>query len=495
MNVKSTLIALLAVAAAACTPRGDYRNAIPADAAMVVSADLPSLAEKSGLAGENGRELVQSLSAMMKSELKGYETLVDEIVKNPSESGLDLTSAAYLFSEAHAKRVGVLLRVGDEAKLERLLQALAGKGVCPSPSDGDGCRYVAMGRGLAAYTPDAFLVLVQDRTGDASALLHPASMLLRNTGEDGFTATGAFRRMEEKTNDVVMYYNLDILPVDAGAVKMGWPADVNLKDIQQLATVDFESGRAVLDAVSLTDSTVWKKLYGNYTYTFRPLDGTYLDKLPRNAPLCWMVNTLGTEMYDCLSANTLLRNMLANPMMPVDIERIIKSVKGDVAVALTDLNTLGFVLYADVTDKAFMQEFEHLKTLAALSNGRLKVSPAGADAYQLKYTAMALPVTLWVGVKDNRLCVTNKPELFHAAAPAQTLRDAEWAGQVPGKTLSLSVNLAAFAEMLAAGGQNLPMLAALDYATVQSPDGLTVHMEVVAKDRGKNILETLFPLK
>ena len=494
MKLKSTMFALLALAVTACSGGDDYRNALPADASLVVAADLPSLVGKSGLSGEKGRALLQDFSAMLKSELKGYETLVDEIMMNPSESGLDLTSTAYLFAGPHATRAGLLFRVNDEEKVERLLNVMAEKDLCPAPQDGSGCRYVAMGSGIVAYTGTALLVLAKD-SGDASVLLHPASILLRNGKDDGFAATDAFGKMADKTNDVTMYFNMDILPANAAGMKMGWPADVNMSDIEQLATLDFEEGRAVLDAVSLTDTSVWKKLYGERMYTYRPLKGSFLDLLPAEMLFCCMMNVSGEEMYAQLAANAMTRNRLNNPLIPVSMERILKAVNGDAVLAMPSFNPMGFVLYADVDDKAFMQEFENLRPLAAMSNGRLKVSSPDADTYDISFAVMNIPVALRIGVKDNRLCVTNNPELFHAGEPAHTYRSSEPAENVRDKAMHMSMNIAACSAALASAGKEIPLLGELDYFTMDSSDGLSVHMELVASDRETNILETLLSLK
>ena len=64
---------------------------------MVVSVNLVSMAEKSGLSGDKGAPVVARLNEALKSGAEGVGELIDKITKDPSESGLDLTEKVYYF--------------------------------------------------------------------------------------------------------------------------------------------------------------------------------------------------------------------------------------------------------------------------------------------------------------------------------------------------------------------------------------------------------------
>lgn len=90
-NILGYCLLLVAVLLASCSKKNNYENVLPKDAAMVVSVDLVSMAEKSGLSGDEGAPVVARLNEALKSGAEGAGELIDKITKDPSESGLDLT--------------------------------------------------------------------------------------------------------------------------------------------------------------------------------------------------------------------------------------------------------------------------------------------------------------------------------------------------------------------------------------------------------------------
>ena len=56
---------------ASCSSESEYANAIPKDAAMVMSFDFKTMAEKSGINGKGGEKVVAKLTDALKSGLEG----------------------------------------------------------------------------------------------------------------------------------------------------------------------------------------------------------------------------------------------------------------------------------------------------------------------------------------------------------------------------------------------------------------------------------------
>ena len=77
---------------ASCSSESEYANAIPKDAAMVMSFDFKTMAEKSGINGKGGEKVVAKLTDALKKRFGGeaYKT-AEKIIQNPSESGLSFT--------------------------------------------------------------------------------------------------------------------------------------------------------------------------------------------------------------------------------------------------------------------------------------------------------------------------------------------------------------------------------------------------------------------
>ena len=109
----------------ACSPQTEYTDALPKDASVVVAMDFQTMARKAGLEGEGSWKVTDKLTRLLKGGLEGDAAqLAEKMVNDPSESGLSFTEKVYLFVTPHANAFGLLAKVGNEGKLEKLLEAL-----------------------------------------------------------------------------------------------------------------------------------------------------------------------------------------------------------------------------------------------------------------------------------------------------------------------------------------------------------------------------------
>lgn len=145
---------------ASCSSESEYANAIPKDAAMVMSFDFKTMAEKSGINGKGGEKVVAKLTDALKSGLEGeaYKT-AEKIIQNPSESGLSFTDKVYMFITPHSNAFALLAKVDDEGKVEALLEALKNEQICTELKSESGCTWTQMGTALCAFNKGTFLLM------------------------------------------------------------------------------------------------------------------------------------------------------------------------------------------------------------------------------------------------------------------------------------------------------------------------------------------------
>lgn len=234
----------LALSLAACNDGADYINALPKDAAIVVSADLKSMAQKSGLTEGKGEQTVKRITDIIKSGFDGSDKLIEEIVATPDKSGLKLTDKVYFFMEEKATAAGMLARVSKQGNLENLFEALAKNGVCNALKESGGCQYTAVGNVLAAFNDKAFIIVADPNGGRAEDMVHTAQMLLRQKKGEGFAASDDFKKIEESHADIVSFFSADILPVEyTSLAMMGMTSDIDLARVKGLAEISFEKER------------------------------------------------------------------------------------------------------------------------------------------------------------------------------------------------------------------------------------------------------------
>ena len=100
-----SVLAVLIVFLAACSKTSEYTNVIPADASVVASINLKSLASKAGLDDKENEAAKQKILEALKSGMNAatFQQL-EKIMKNPSESGIDVESPVYVFSSSSDRK-------------------------------------------------------------------------------------------------------------------------------------------------------------------------------------------------------------------------------------------------------------------------------------------------------------------------------------------------------------------------------------------------------
>ena len=501
-NCFSLWIAGCLLLLASCADSGRYVDALPDDASAVMAVNLAQTLDKSGAEDK----AAQSVADALKGELPDAGGLIDRIVDDPSESGLELKDKVYVFASSQGSVAGVLARVSDSGKVDRLLEELQKQQLCAEPVESDGCVWTVVGgKALAAYTDGAFLLVAETDGRNPEGLQHRASMWLRQKEGEGFAACPDFAKLKDSGKDLAAILSLDLLPRGYMApLTMGVSADLRLEDVKSFVTLNFETGKAVLEAEAMVADKLVGELMDRQLEATGPVQGSYLDLFPANTGL-WMAGNLdGAKVYSLLCENPTARQQLENSMIPVDFRRIFHSIQGDMVFAMPDpLASPGFIAYADVTDSRFLQTFEELRPLLALTGGTMKLMNVGADEYEFRMADASVlgsgtgALSFWFGVRDGRFYFTNDLSLRDSRVSGLTLRDNKWGKEVKGKRFFMAVNLDAAGEAAGRSGmmRGLPFMGPAarlsDYLTLESADGKSMRMEWVMKDSKENALKQL----
>lgn len=233
------------------------------------------------------------------------------------------------------------------------------------------------------------------------------------------------------------------------------------------------------------------------------IKGNYLDLFPSNTPFWATANIKGGEFYDFLCENPAMRRYFDNSMIPLDFRSFFNAISGDVALAMSGTDGREFIAYADVNSDSFMESFERLKAMALLSGGQVVLKNYGDKGYEFKTVDGSLvglssgPLSLWIGVKDGKLYVTNKESLIDRRVLGLSLRNRKWGDRVVGQKFFMVSDLTSLNRIFdlkhlkGTMASALAFFGGLDCFTVESADGENVHIEILMKDNNKNPLATL----
>lgn len=466
---------------AACSPKTEYTHALPKDASVVVAMELDDMAQKAGLNGKGGEKAISKLQAFVKDGLHGEAAqLAERIIARPSESGLSFGDKIYCFATPHAEAMGIVAKVENESKVEELLEALIQENIAAPLKEESGCRWTQVGKALCAFNGGTLLIM-QPSKGDAINMKSSLLSLMRQREGEGFSALPEFEKMKTGGNDLASIVNFSAIPRSMTTfLRMGLSADIRLKDIRYFIAANFEQGKVSVKSESLIQNPQILHFFDTMDKMTQPIQGNSLDLFQGNTLLWAGGNVRGKELYAMLSQNPTIRQKLDNPPLPVDVASIFSAIDGDVAIGVNSLYSGEFMLYADVNNSRFLQTFEDLRPLLALTGGQITLDAVGKDEYLMR----TYYGSFWFGVKKNRLYVTNNRIWAEEAGRTYgaSLAVKPWASEVKRDRLSASANL---------NGFNGVVLAFIESVHAGMPDWRQVDMEVVLKDKNANLLQSL----
>jgi len=498
---KLSLVSVL-LALAACSPQTEYTHAIPKNASVVMGMELDEMAEKAGLNGQEGDKVISKLKTLIGGGLQGDAAqLAERIIDQPSESGLSFDDKVYLFATPHAEALAMLAKVTDEGKVEKLLDMLEKESVATPLREESGCRWAQVGGTLCAFNNGTFLLL-QPSKGDASGMKGTLLSLMRQKEGEGFHALPEFAKVKAEGNDLASVINLSAMPYEWSApLRMGLSGNIRLEDIKYFVSANFEQGRVVMNSESLINNPMIQGFFDAMDKVMQPIGGKYLDYYEGNTMLWMGGNIQGKELYKMLCQNPTIRQVLDNPILPVDVEYIFSSIEGDFAFGCDNLTTGNYLLYADVTNSGFLKTFEDLRPLLALTGGQIVLDNVGENEY-LMHTLYG---KFWFGVKDNRLYVTTNRTWAEEVGRTYgaSLGRKPWASEVKENRLYASVNLKALNQTLAkyrslmiTGNRQVDtallfFVGQCDYFNASMTDWRHGKAELALKDKNMNLLQWL----
>ncbi len=491
----STWVALMLLAS--CTPQTEYTHAIPKNASVVMGMELDEMARKAGLGEATGQKVVGKLKSLLKGGLQGEAAqLAERIIDHPSESGLSFDDKVYLFATPHAEALAILAKVEDEGKLETLLEVLEKESIATPLREESGCRWTQVGGALCAFNNGTFLLL-QPSKGDASGMKGTLLSFMRQKEGEGFASLSEFAKVEAEGNDVASVVNLSAIPYEwTLPLRMGLSGDIRLEDIKYFVSANFEQGKVQVNSESLIQNPKILSFFDAMDKVLQPIGGKYMDFYPGNN-LVWMGgNIQGKELYHMLCQNPAIKQALNNPVLPVDVEHIFSSIQGDFALGYSSLQPRLFMMYADVTNSDFLQTFEDLRPLLALTGGQVVLENTAKDEYVIR----TYEGVYWFGVKNNRLYATNNRAWASEAGRTfgASMGVKPWSADVKNHRLYASLNAAALNGHRVPLTENQQMNAAIiallsqcNYLNVSMADARHGQMELVLKDKNVNLLEML----
>ena len=233
MISRLSVLAVLIVFLAACSKTSEYTNVIPADASVVASINLKSLASKAGLDDKENEAAKQKILEALKSGMNAatFQQL-EKIMKNPSESGIDVESPVYVFSSSSFPYPTIVGKVSNEDNLHASLDVMAKEQICQPVSEADGYSFTTTNGDLLVFNNLTVMIIDVNGASQTEKAQEGIVTLMKQTAENSIAKSGAFQKMEKQKNDINFFASMTAIPSNyRNQVSMGLPAEVKPEDI------------------------------------------------------------------------------------------------------------------------------------------------------------------------------------------------------------------------------------------------------------------------
>lgn len=352
MISRLSVLAVLIVFLAACSKTVEYTNIIPADATVVTSINLKSLASKAGLNDKENEAAKQKVLEALKSGMNAatFQQL-EKVMNNPSESGIDVEAPVYVFTSPSFPYSTAVAKIKSEDDLHASLEIMVKEQICQPINEAAGYSFTTMNGGLVAFNNSAVMLISVKGTSQIEKAKEGITNLLKQTADNSIAKSGAFQKMEKQKSDINFFASMAAIPAPyQEQVSMGLPAEVKAEDITIIAGLNFEKGRIALKTENYTENEAVKALMKKQLEAFGKANNTFVKYFPASTLMFVNLGVKGEGLYNLLSENKEFRNTVSISKAD-EVKELFSSFNGDISAGLINVTMNSaptFIVYADV---------------------------------------------------------------------------------------------------------------------------------------------------
>lgn len=293
----------------------DYLNAIPAESTALVSIDVAKAAEQT-----KGKPNANILKVLFH-------------ISDISDCGIDITSKIYLF-ESPDGNLGMAAKVKDKDDIDKWLAKLAKYGICKKTQERRGSRFTTLKQSWVVGFNDKTLLVMGPAISSAQPELM-RRMIRYLDSHEGIKGTPMYEKLDSIDAPIAMAAQVAALPEKFSLPFMlGAPKDADPSQIVFAAGMNISGGCLKINGETFSYNKQIDKAMKESRGVFRPIVGKYLPYMPEDAPITAFMNVGGSDFIDILHANKGFQALLAGINTAIDMDNIIKSIDGDMAITV-----------------------------------------------------------------------------------------------------------------------------------------------------------------
>lgn len=291
----------------------DYLNTIPTESKLLMSINPTKL---SG----TGNQVL-------------FKTMLQ--VSNLNNTGIDLSSNIYIFEDAQSN-LGLCAKVSDGDKLGQALNKVAKK--IPSKK---GFEFYALSNNwVMGYSDKASLIMgpvLQEAMPDLSTTM---AKYLAADEKDGIVSTPIFSKLDSIDAPMSLVCEADALPEQlVTPFTLGAPRGTDASEIMIAAEMAVKKGCLMIKGKTFSLKPKINEALQHAAKIYRPIEGKYVASMANSDAFGLFMNVEGAKLIELMRQNKGIRMMLAGINSAIDMDNIIKSIDGDMALISPALTT------------------------------------------------------------------------------------------------------------------------------------------------------------
>lgn len=415
--MKKTITSLMALVAivlmtASCSKGNDIAKAIPANAQVVLKANVATLSEKAAL--KENKQLQTDLQEGIKGLSEGLQKKVKAIMDNPAESGFALQKPLFVgVTDADKMQFVVAVGVDDKDKVDELFKSMQQDSKSTKITAGEEETLVEDEDLQIAYNSDLCVFTIGTKNAK--------ELLVQDEGKS-ILSQDKFAKVIEGTSDIDAY--IDYASLMGTAQKMSRKPELAaaselVKGLYLIANVNFEEKEAVIKTEAFGNEV----MLGLSKAIQNKPSGDYLKLAPADAYAVLQCGVKNMEKIKELLPKAETEQIDKQlQSMGISLDQMLKAIEGDILLSVAPNGTQQMPQISFVLACKDQKVWEAISKAAA-PMGESMVEKKDDNTYNLKLQAVAgMDYTL----SYDKKAIVMTP----VTAPAKTFKDNDNASAV-----------------------------------------------------------------
>ena len=276
---------------------------------------------------------------------------------------------------------------------------------------------------------------------DAQAQLQQQMVkYLKADEEHGITASPMFDRLSGISSPMAMVAQAQALPEKFVApFTLGAPKDTDPSQVVIAAEMNVKEGILQIQGETFSFNKSIDEALQKALQNYRPIKGNYVKSMPADALAGIFMNVKGEQFLPMMQSNRSLQTLLMGINQAVDMDNIMRSVDGDMAIMMPTLGdaSMKMMMAAKLAHSKWLGDVDYWKTSCPPG---AKIANWGKNAYF--YTDGK--TSFYFGVTDDKQFFSGSDELSaqYAVKSSNHPIDAKIQKLIVGQKLAMVINLA-----------------------------------------------------